>query len=178
MTLPPDFSIHAAGQRIHHGDTHAVKTTGNRVTAAAKLTAGVQDGHHDFDGGLALGGVDVNGDAAAVVNNLDAAVGTERDFNMGAESGQSFIDRVIHHFIDQVVQTARTGGTDVHTGTLAYRFKALQDSDVAGTVLPGVSAGVSGLGTVSSSGSTAKVSALSLATGAFDSSVFDDGRSR
>lgn len=42
----------------------------------------------------------------------------------------------------------------------------------------GASAGVSGVGTVSSWGSTAKVSALSLATGAFDSSVLDVGRSR
>jgi hypothetical protein len=56
---------------------------------------------------------------------------------MAAVAREGFIDRVIHHFIDQVVQAAGTGGTDVHTRTLAYRFEAFQDGDVAGTVLPG-----------------------------------------
>ena len=139
VALPPHFGVHPAGERVHHGDTHAVEAAGHGVAAAAELAAGVQDGHDHFNGGLVLGGVHVHGDAAAVVNHLDAAVGLEDNFDVRAVPGQGLVNRVVHHFVDQVVQAARPGGADVHAGPFADGFEALKNGDVAGTVFPRVS---------------------------------------
>lgn len=72
-----------------------MQAAGDGVAAAAELSSGVQDGHHDLHGGLALGGVHVHRDAAAVVLDPDAAVVLERDLDVGAVAGQGLIHRVV-----------------------------------------------------------------------------------
>lgn len=69
----------------------------------------VQDGHDYFNRGLTLGGVDIHGNAAAIIDHLHSAVSAERYFDMAAVTGQGLVNRVVHHFIDQVVQAAGTG---------------------------------------------------------------------
>jgi hypothetical protein len=80
----------------------------------------------------------VHGDAAAVVHHPDAAVGQQRDIDRVAVAGQRFINGVIYDFVDQMVQTARTGGTDVHARPLADGFQTFEDGDVAGVVMRAV----------------------------------------
>ena len=179
MALAADLGVDPAGERVDHGNADAVQAAGDGVSAAAELAAGVQDGHDDFNGGLVLGGVHVHGDAAAVVDHLDAAVGLQDDFDVRAVAGQGLVDRVVHHFVDQVVQAARSGGSDVHARAFPDGLQAFKHGDVAGAVFPcGVtaSAGASAVRASSAACSTAGISALSLATGAFDSSMFVEGR--
>ena len=99
LYLRDDFS----GQRIHHRDTHAVQTAGNRIGAAAELSPRMQDRHHDFDGGFVFRGVFRHRDAAPVVAHPQAAVGLNRHFDVVAIPGQGFVHRVIHDFVHQVV---------------------------------------------------------------------------
>ena len=84
--------------------------------------------------GLALGRVDVDRDAAAVVDDADAAVGQQRDLDVVAVAGQRLVDRVVDDLVDQVVQAALTGRADVHAGALADRLETLEDGDRAGVV--------------------------------------------
>ena len=42
---------------------------------------------------------------APVVNNLDPALGQNSDEDGVAESGQRLVDGVVHHLIDEVMQT-------------------------------------------------------------------------
>ena len=72
VALAAHLGLHADRQRVDHGDADAVQAAGDRVPAAAELSAGVQDGHDDLDGGLVLLLVQVDGDAAAVVDDPDA----------------------------------------------------------------------------------------------------------
>jgi hypothetical protein len=44
------------------------------------------------------------------------------------------VDRVVDDLVDEVVQAARPRRADVHAGTLADGFEALEDRDVRGTV--------------------------------------------
>ena len=134
MALAADLGVDAAGEGVDHGNADAVQAAGDGISAAAELAAGVQDGHDDFHRGLVLGGVHVHGDAAAIVDHLDAAVGLQHDFDVRAVAGQGLVDRVVHHFIDQVVQAARSGGSDVHARALPDRFQAFKYGDVAGAV--------------------------------------------
>jgi hypothetical protein len=57
------------GQGVDHGGAHAVEAAGDLVAAAAEFAAGVQHGVHHLKRGLAGLGLDVHGDAAAVVGD-------------------------------------------------------------------------------------------------------------
>src|SRR5690606_18925056 len=95
VALPPDVSaladldVELLGQRVDHGGPHAVETAGDGVAAPAELPAGVQLGEHQLHRRLALDGVDVGGDAAAVVDNADPAVGQQGHLDPVGVSGQS-----------------------------------------------------------------------------------------
>jgi len=45
-------------------------------------------------------------------------------------TGEGFVDGVVHDFVDEVVQTARSGGSDVHSGTLANGLESFEDLDI------------------------------------------------
>jgi hypothetical protein len=90
----------------------------------------VQDGEHDLSRGPVLLLHDPHGDTAAVVRDGDRVVGVDRDRHRVGLAGERLVDRVVHHLVDQVVQTADPRRSDVHAGALAYRLEALQHGDV------------------------------------------------
>src|SRR5690606_29998422 len=114
----------------------AVQTARDRVPAAAELAAGVQDGQHHLDGRLGrVGGVRVDGDAAAVVIHADAAVLEDGHLDVVGVAGQRLVDGVVDDLVHEVVQTAGTSGADVHARALADRFQTLEDLDGVGSVI-------------------------------------------
>ena len=146
VALLEDLDVEPGRQGVDHGGADAVQATGHLVAAAAELAAGVQLGEHQLDRGLALGRVDVGGDAAAVVGDAHAAVGQQRDVDGVGEAGERLVDRVVDDLPDQVVQPALAGGPDVHARALADRLETLEDGDLAGVVVgPGSRAGELGL---------------------------------
>lgn len=106
-----------------------MQAAGHRVGVAVELAARVQLGEHDLDGRLVLLGVHVDRDAAAVVDYPHPTVGEEGNLDLGGVARHRFVDRVVDDLLDEVVQPAFTGGTDVHTGALADRFKAFEHRD-------------------------------------------------
>ncbi len=130
-----DVEQQQLGQRIHHRHADTVQAAGNLVTAAAELTAGMQDGHDHFRRRATLFLHDVDRDAAAVVHHRDAVVGVENHLHLGAIAGQGFVDGVVHHLEHHVVQAgAVIGVADVHARSLTDRVQALEDLDAAGVV--------------------------------------------
>ena len=101
-----------------------MQTARNFVAAAAKLTPGVQYGHDHFQGRFFLLGMDIHRDAAAVIFDGQAAVGVDGDRDLVANSGQSFINRVINHFVYQMVKSFQIRPTHVHTWAAANSFEA------------------------------------------------------
>jgi hypothetical protein len=51
----------------------------------------------------------LDGNTAAIVDDLDAALRQNPDQNRVAESRERLIDRVVHHLIHEVVQPALPG---------------------------------------------------------------------
>src|SRR5579871_912924 len=130
FAIPADLDLEPPGQRVDHGDAHAVQTARDLVTAAAELAAGVQHRHHDLDARLTHLRDGVDGNAAAVIADRDAAVGMEHHVDLLCETGERFVDAVVHHLEDQVMETPASGAADVHARTLAYAFEALEDLDL------------------------------------------------
>ena len=95
----------------------------------------MQHGIHNRDSRDAQFGLDIHRDTAAVITDFNDIARLDGHFNMGAIPGQSFIDGVIHDFINQVMQTGRACGTDIHAGALAHSFQPFQDLDLRAAVL-------------------------------------------
>ena len=117
---------------VDDGRADAVQTAGHFIAGvlAAELAAGVQhsvDDGHSRDAQL---GLDVHGDAASVVRDLNDIAGLDGHFNMGAVSGQCLVDGVIDDLVDQVMQAGRAGRTDIHAGALAHSLQTLEDLDL------------------------------------------------
>jgi hypothetical protein len=125
-------------QRVHHRNAHAVQAAGHLVRALAlvvELAARVQNGERQLHGRHLFRGVQVHGNAAAVVHHGDAVVGVDGDVHLVGVAGQRLVDGVVHHLVDEVVQAARAGGADVHARALADRLQALEDLDLASVVV-------------------------------------------
>jgi hypothetical protein len=130
-----DLDLEPFRERVDDADTDAVQPAGDGVGAGFELAAGVQRGEDDLYRLALLHRVQTDGDATAVVDDPDAAVGKDRDVDLVAVTGQRLIDRVIHHLVDQVVQAPLAGGADVHAGALANGFKTLEDLDRTSVVI-------------------------------------------
>src|SRR5690606_32697706 len=133
--VAPDLHVEPLGQRVHDADAHPVQTAGDLVRRLVELAAGVQHGHRQLDTGLLLDRVHVDGNAAAVVDHRDGIVRVDDDVDPGACAGERLVHRVVHDFVDEVVQAARPGGADVHARTLPYGFQTLEDLDLPGVVI-------------------------------------------
>ena len=94
----------------------------------------MEHGEGDFDAGLLLRLVDVHRNTAAVIDDGDRIVGMDRDVDRGRETRQRLVDGVVYDFVDQMVQSARGDGADVHRGTAPHRLEALEDLDRVGLV--------------------------------------------
>src|SRR5205807_8239563 len=122
-----DAVLEPLAQEVDGRDAYAVKSRRDLVAAAAELAPRVQAGHHELEGGQALFLVDVDRDTSAIVVDLDAAVGEERDDELPGVAGQGLVDRVADHLVDQVVEARRAGRTDVHARTPPNMLPAFED---------------------------------------------------
>ena len=67
--------------------------------------------------------------------DADAAVGEDRDVDVVAVAGERLVDGVVDDLVDEVVETAGAGGTDVHSGAFANGFEAFENLDLVGAVV-------------------------------------------
>ena len=118
--------LHPFGERVYNGGTYTVQTAGNLISAAAEFTAGVEDHKYDLQSGTVFLRVETGGNAATVILHGHASVFVDGQSDGVAPSGHSLVDGIVHDFVHQMVQTAGTGSTDIHTGTFSYCIKTLE----------------------------------------------------
>src|SRR4029453_18650562 len=135
LAVAADLDLEGLGEGVHDRHTHPVQAAGDLVGPVVELAPRVQLGQHDLGRRDALGGVDLDRDAAAVVLDPDARVDVDRHVDPGAVPCQGLVDGVVHHLEHQVVQATLTGVPDVHAGALADGFEAFENLDVLGPVL-------------------------------------------
>ena len=102
-----------------------MQTAGDLVRRVVELTAGVQHGHDDLRCRDALFAVDVDRNTTAVVGDRHGFIRVNGHHDAIAISRKRFVDRVIHHFENHVVQSAAVVGiADVHSGPLTNGVEA------------------------------------------------------
>jgi hypothetical protein len=118
------------GERVDDRDSHTVEAAGHLVALAAELSAGVELGQDDRECGQPLLVDGVNRDARAGVPDGDGVVGVDVDLDEIVAVGESLVDGVVDHLVDEVMKASRPGRPDVHAGSKADRLEAFEDSDV------------------------------------------------
>ena len=137
LPVPVDLDRQPLGQGVDHAGAHAVEAAGDLVASAAEFAAGVKDGVHHLQGGLAGLGLDVHGDAPSVVHHGDGVSLVDLHQDIGAVAGQGLVDGVVHDLVDQVVEAGGGGGADIHARPLPDGLQALQHLDLRRVVLVG-----------------------------------------
>lgn len=90
----------------------------------------VQLGHDDLDAGEAGLGLDVHGDAAAVVPDLHGGVLVEDHLDVVAVPAQGLIDGIVDDLPQAVHEATAVGGPDIHAGALADGLQSFEDEQV------------------------------------------------
>jgi len=130
LALAVDDQVEPVAEGVDDRYADAVQPAGDLVGILVELAAGVQFGHDHFGGGNPFALVDIDGDAAAVIGHRAGAVRIEDHLDLGGVARQHFVDGVIDHFVDHVVQAgAVIGVADIHAGPLADGVETFQNLD-------------------------------------------------
>jgi hypothetical protein len=91
---------------------------------------------HDHFGGAAIFLlVEIGRDSAAIVLDRATTIIVDDHIDAGAITGKGFIDGVIHHLVDHLVEAAAiVGVTYIHAGALAHGLEVSQYGDVVSGV--------------------------------------------
>ena len=125
----PHFKV--PGQRVHHGDAHAVQPTRKPVGPVGELAARVQLGKDQFDPGNPFLGVNVDRHAAAVIGDFQRTVPEKLDVDALGVALDGLVDAVVDDFVSEVVGPT---GVGIHAGAPAHGVKTAQDLDVCSAI--------------------------------------------
>jgi hypothetical protein len=114
-----------------------METARDLVAVVVELASGVQHREDDFGRGLAAF-MEVDRDAAAVVDHGDGVVDVDCDVDLVAVPGQGLVDRVVDNLVDEVMQSGGPGRADIHRRPLANGFEAFENLDLVRAVVVGL----------------------------------------
>ena len=135
VAVAPDAHLHPFGERVHHRGADAVQAAGDLVGVLVELAAGVQAGQHDLGGGDAFLGVDIGGNATAIVAHRDRAIAVQHQLASRGETGLGLIHGVVDDLERHMVQArAIIGVADVHAWSSTHCIEASQDRNGCGVI--------------------------------------------
>jgi len=73
-------------------------------------------------------------DASSIVPNGNGAIGVDGNVNPCTVACEMFVDGIVEHFKNAMMQSSLIGITDVHAGAFANSFKSLKFVNLSGTV--------------------------------------------
>ena len=91
---------------VHDRCANTVQSASDLVGPTAEFAAGMQGGHHCFEGILACGGMNIHRDPPAIVGNGDQPIFRNVHINPGAVAGHGLIHRIVQDLDHQMLQTA------------------------------------------------------------------------
>ena len=130
-SIAPDFQIKFFAQRIHAGNADTVQSARDFVRRRIELTSGVQRGQYNLRGWNLFAFVlhHIHWDTATVVDHRHRVIDVDGDFNFVSVARKRFVHGVVHHFVNEMVQSDVAGRADVHGGTFAHSLHATKDFD-------------------------------------------------
>ena len=123
FTATTNFYIHAFRKCVNASYTYAVQTAGNFITAIAKFTTGVENGHNNFNCRFAFFFHHINRNTTTIIAYGNTVIFVDDYTNVVTIACQSFVDTVIDNFINQMMQTTSRGTTNIHCRSFTYCFQ-------------------------------------------------------
>ena len=130
-----DLHPEPGGERVHDRNAHPVQAGGVLVGVGVELAAGMQPGHHHLDRRKPRAGLRIHRNSPAVVAHRQAAVLMDGHPDAAAVTRHRFVDAVVHHLPEEVMQPGLARGADVHRGPDPHGLETLEDLDVPAGVL-------------------------------------------
>ena len=130
LPVASHFGNKPFGERVDHGNAHAVEAPRHLVAIAAELPAGVELREYDCQRRQPLLIDHVDRDARSSVLHRHGIVRVDRHVDEVVATGEGLIDGVVDHLVDEVVEASRARRADVHAGSQAHRLEAFEDRDV------------------------------------------------
>ena len=112
-----------------------MQTTGNLVATTAEFTACMQNGENYGNCRDAQLRLNADRNASAIIGNANNIVRQDLDGDFCTAARQDFVDGVVDDFINQMMQTIDTGGTDIHTRTFSYCVQTFQYLNLGSVIL-------------------------------------------
>ena len=119
---------------VYTGYTNTMKTSRNLVTFTAKFSACMQLCQNDFNCTFAFFWNDASWDTTTIIDNRARAVCIDDNINLSAVASQCFINRVVHNFLNKVMESVSISRADIHARTLTNRFKPFQNLNFTGVI--------------------------------------------
>ncbi len=129
-----DIHLEPLAQGVDDADADAVKPAGHLVAVGVELAARMQGREHDLQGADLGFLVHLDRDASTVVLHAATAVGLDADRDAVAETGERFVDRIVQHFVDEMVESRYAAVADVHVRPLADSVHSTENLDITGIV--------------------------------------------
>lgn len=130
LAVAVNLGSQIVGQRVHAAYADTVQTAGHLIRTLVELTTGVKHCQNDLKSRLVHLFMHVYRYASAIVNDLDGIVLKNAHFYMAGKTGESLVDRVVDHLVNQMMQAAHACVADIHRRTFAHRLKSLKHLDI------------------------------------------------
>lgn len=76
----------------------------------------------------------IYGNTAAVIHDLDGVVLLYCDFDVGGIAGEGFVNTVVNHLVNQVMEAAAGDVADIHGRAFAHSLQAFEHLDIIGSI--------------------------------------------
>lgn len=112
-----------------------MQATGNLVGSFAEFSAGVEVGEYEFERGDVVLRMDVYWNTSAIVFDRAGSVQVNGYADVGTESGEGFVDRVVDNFEYAVMKSAFISISNIHIRAFSYAFEAFKLLDIGRIVV-------------------------------------------
>ena len=120
------FNLKPLRESVNNRRADTVKTAGNLITLAAKLSARVKNGIYDLKCRKTELFVHTRWYSASVIHNRYTVILININLYTAAITGKCLVDRVINNLVNEVVKTAKRGRTYIHSGSFSNSLKSLK----------------------------------------------------
>ena len=107
-----------------------MKSTRHFVAVLIELSSGVENGHDNFQCGFLFLLLEVNRNSTAVVEHRDRSVLVDCHIDVLRKPCQGLVDRVVHHFVHEMVKPPYSHVPDIHRWAATDGFQPFEDCDV------------------------------------------------
>ena len=114
FAVPRYLYLEPFRKRVRAFCAHAMQAAGIFISALSKFSAGVQICQHQLDRRHFPFGMNIDGNAAAIVSHRDRSIDMNGHFDLRAKSRKMFVDGVIDDFVNQMMHPTLIRIADEH----------------------------------------------------------------